>query len=226
MKDHILHTYTENQLFDLIKSSDNIEFVKNIVSKMEPDPVYGSILMGLLNNSLPETRSFVSFIAKTIQPSTYLEVGVRRGWSLGTVVSAAPECEVWAFDEWHENYGGSPNPGPAFIEQEMAKLGYTKPIHFVNGNSHTTLRHFFSENPNMLLDMILIDGDHTVDGAFQDLMDTMSHISINGAVVFDDILDCGGLAGVWNDMIKHFPNFRYYSFLRNKPGVGFAIRVS
>jgi hypothetical protein len=57
-------------------------------------------------------------------------------------------------------------------------------------------------------------------------MDTMAHISVGGAMVFDDIVDCAGLQEVWDNLIISFPNFRYVSYRGNKPGVAFAIRIS
>ncbi|NJO18681.1 MAG: class I SAM-dependent methyltransferase [Thioploca sp.] len=163
----------------------------------------------LIKAGKPETRSFMTFLARQVVPSTFLEVGVRRGWSTAAVAMASPDCQIYAFDEWHENYGGSANPGPQFVQSELSKLGYNKPIIFISGDSHKTLPKFFQENDEKF-DMVLIDGDHSVDGARQDLMDIMPHINVGGVMVFDDIVDCEGLQDVWDGLIKEFPNFRYF----------------
>jgi len=226
MKKHSLLSLTDEQLITMIKSSENISNTNKLHDMISTDPVYGQMVIDLLNRQEPETRAFVTFLANQIVPSTFLEVGVRRGWSTAAVVIASPECEIYAFDEWHMNYGGAPNPGPDFVTEELRKFGYSKPINFISGDSHVTLREFFSKNPDKMVDMILIDGDHSVDGAAQDLMDTMGHVSIGGVMVFDDIVDCMGLQEVWDSLSKSFPNFRYVSYRENKPGVAFAIRIS
>jgi predicted O-methyltransferase YrrM len=226
MKEHDIADLTVDQIFSIVVSKENIDFTKYIISSMATDPIYGPMVIDLLNNNQPETRAFMSYLSKTIGPQTYLEVGVRRGWSAGTVISRSIECEIWAFDEWHANYAGVPNPGPAFVESEMKKLGYSKPIHFMSGDSHKTLQEFFFKNPHQTFDLILIDGDHSPDGARQDLMDTMGSINLGGAMVFDDTVDCAGLQDVWDSLIDSYPNFKYFSFRHNKPGVSFAIRIS
>ncbi len=226
MKANNLSVLTENQLFDAIKSDENINNTLLLEDMIKADPVYGSMVLGLIKAKKPETRAFVTYLARQIIPSSFLEVGVRRGWSTAAVALASPECKIYAFDEWHENYGGSPNPGPQFVQSELAKFGYTKPIHFISGDSHKTLRQFFTDNPSRTVDMVLIDGDHSVDGANQDLRDTMPFINVGGVMVFDDIIDCAGLQDVWDNLANTFPNFRYFSFRENKPGVAFAVRMS
>jgi len=225
MRKHNLLNLDLEQLVTNVKSEDNIKATRNIFTTMSTDPVYGNIALELIDNCKPETRAFLYYVAKEIKPLSYLEVGTRRGWSCGAVVSASPKCEIYAFDEWHENYGGSPNPGPKFVQEEMLKFGYKKPINFINGDSHKTLKEFFANNPDKMFDLMLIDGDHTVDGAWQDLTDTMSHIAINGVMVFDDIVDCDGLNRIWNELKDVYPNFKYLAYTGNKPGVAIAIRV-
>lgn len=225
MKAHTLSTMSERELFEAIKSSENIQNTLLLEDMISTDAVYGPMTLQLIKAGKPETRSFITFLARQIVPLTFLEVGVRRGWSTAAVAIASPDCQIYAFDEWHENYGGSPNPGPQFVQSELSKFGYSKPIVFISGDSHKTLPKFFKEN-NEKFDMILIDGDHSVDGARQDLMDTMLHINVGGAMVFDDIIDCDGLQDVWNSLVNHFPNFKYFSYRDNKPGVACAVRIS
>lgn len=226
MRIHNLHSLTGEELFTKVRSSENIDDTKKLLDMIATDTVYGQMTIDLIKARNPETRTFVTFLARHIVPASFLEVGVRRGWSTAAVALASPECEIYAFDEWHENYGGVPNPGPSFVTEELKKFGYVKPINFISGDSHKTLPDFFNHNPDKLFEMVLIDGDHTVEGATQDLMDTMPHIAVGGAIVFDDIVDCEGLQDVWNRLANHFPNFKYFSYRENKPGVACAIRIS
>ncbi len=224
MRNHNLATLPEKSIIEAVKSSENLNNTLLLEGLMKTDAIYGPMALDLIRQGKPETRSFVTFLARQVVPSNFLEIGVRRGWSTAAVALASPDCQMYAFDEWHENYGGTPNPGPQFVQSELQKLGYTKPIVFISGDSHKTLPSFFRGNKETF-DMILVDGDHTVEGARQDLMDTMPHINVGGVMIFDDIVDGEGLQEVWDDMRKDFPNFRYLSYRDSKPGVAFAIRL-
>lgn len=225
MKVHNLSVLPDANILEAVKSADNIKNTLLLEEMIKTDHIYGARTLDLIKGANPETRAFMTFLARQIVPESFLEVGVRRGWSTAAVVLASPECEVYAFDEWHENYGGAANPGPAFVTSELAKFGYQKSITFVSGDSHKTLPAFFSENPTKMFDMILVDGDHSVDGAMQDLRDTMPHINVGGVMVFDDIVDCAGLQDVWDSLKNIYPNFRYFSYRGSKPGVAFAVRT-
>lgn len=126
-------------------------------------------------------------VSNLIKPNNYLEIGVRRGRSLAAVVVHSPDVNIYAFDMWMDNYGKNPNPGPEFVQREMKKFSYSKHIKFINGNSHETLPKFFQENPNIEFDLITVDGDHSYEGALQDLRDVLPHLTIGGVIVFDDI---------------------------------------
>lgn len=225
MKVHNLSVLPDASILEAVKSADNIKNTLLLEEMIKTDHMYGPRTLDLIKSTNPETRTFMTFLARQVVPGSFLEVGVRRGWSTAAVVLASPECEVYAFDEWHENYGGAANPGPDFVTSELAKFGYKKPITFVSGDSHKTLPEFFAQNPTKMFDMILVDGDHSVEGATQDLLDTMPHINVGGVMVFDDIVDCEGLQGVWDGLKNTYPNFRYFSYRGNKPGVAFAVRT-
>ena len=45
-------------------------------------------------------------ISKLIRPKNYLEVGVRRGRSMSVVAKNSPNCDMYAFDMWIQNYTG------------------------------------------------------------------------------------------------------------------------
>jgi predicted O-methyltransferase YrrM len=140
----------------------------------------------------------------------------------------------------------------------VAKLGYRKRIEFISGDSHKTLPRFFGKGFTGVLaktfgpkrpagfDLITIDGDHSLLGAHQDLVDTMPHCAIGGAVVFDDIVTDGerldpkvvaaergadphgwkDLLGAWRVIQGRFPGYRYFEYTKNPPGIGIAARMS
>lgn len=242
----------------MVAHEENRQFVVQMMQTLTPDPLWTNRILRQVEAGYPETRCFVSWLAREIRPQSYLEVGVRRGFSMAMVASRSPEVEIYGFDLWLANYADVANPGPRFVQSELKKVGYRKRVHFFKGNSHTTLPAFFSNHKvNWLdylglsrarptsFDLITIDGDHSLLGAYQDLVDVLPHCAVGGVVVFDDIapdlalidpvslaaergLDPHGwrdLVGVWHAIQKQFRNFRYLEYVENPPGVGLAIRI-
>jgi predicted O-methyltransferase YrrM len=243
------------ELYQQVAADENCQFVLKIMRALLPDPIWTAPIIEAVESKRIETRCFISWIARELQPKTYLEVGVRRGFSMAMAAARSPKVEIYGFDLWIADYAGSPNPGPRFVQSEMRKIGYAKKIHLINGDSHRTLPAFFRgekasirewlklrwmvRNTPTSFEMIIIDGDHSLLGAYQDLLDTMPYCAVGGVVVFDDILpgalkkeegeaDPHGwsdLLGVWHAIQQHFPNFRYFEYLHDLPGVGVAVRL-
>ena len=166
--------------------------------------------------------------SKTIQPRNYLEIGVRRGRSVCTVVRGCPNVDVVAFDMWVPGYGGMENPGPEFVKAELLRHGHTGTVSFMNGNSHQTIPDFFRQNPQATFDMITVDGDHSEAGALDDLKNVIPHLSVGGVLVFDDIAHPAHpyLLNVWKKAMAIFPFLSSFEFTELGYGVAFAIRKS
>lgn len=243
------------ELYRQVAVDENRQFVLKIMSALHPDPVWTAPIVEAVESKRVETRCFVSWLARELQPKAYLEVGVRRGFSMAMAAARSPEAEIYGFDLWMPNYADSPNPGPDFVRSELQKIGYKKKVHLIDGDSHRTLPAFFrseragiyrwlkfgsaAESRPADFELIMIDGDHSLLGAYQDLLDTMPHCAVGGAVVFDDILpgslkkeegeadphEWSDLLGVWRAAQHRFPNFRYFEYLRDLPGVGVAVRL-
>ncbi len=236
-------------------ADENCRFVLKVMKTLTCDEKWTKPIVEAVEAGRVETRCFVSWLAREMQPKNYLEVGVRRGFSMAMVAARAPEAEIFGFDMWMKDYAGVENPGAAFVKSELRKIGYEKKIHLIEGDSHQTLPAFFGA-PNASLknrlklaltarmrpadfDLVVIDGDHSLLGAYADLLDAMPHCAVGGAVVFDDILpgalgkiegeaDPRGwrdLLGVWRAVREEFPDFRFFEFLADMPGVGLAVRM-
>jgi predicted O-methyltransferase YrrM len=161
-----------------------------------------------------------------IQPRAYLEIGVRRGRSLAMVAATAPETDLYGFDMWAPDYAGMENPGPDFVESELRKIGATGRIQFVSGNSHETLPRFFKENRELQLDLVTVDGDHSDEGARQDLMAVLPRIAPGGALVFDDVSHPlhPNLYKVWSSTLENC-GLPFVSQAYTSLGYGVAVAV-
>jgi hypothetical protein len=74
--------------------------------------------------------------------------------------------------------------------------------------------------------MNTVDGDHSEEGAFDDLYAVIPHLSVGGILVFDDIAHPAHpyLLGVWRKVLAEFPFLAGYEYTAAGFGVAFAIR--
>jgi predicted O-methyltransferase YrrM len=254
-------TVTPDELFHAIGDVENRRFVRRVLDALSMDPVWTHQILDLIAADGIEIRCSLAWLAREMQPTTYLEIGVRRGFSMAMVAARCTKVNIYGFDRWIPGYGGVDNPGPVFVRKELCRVGHSGAVHFIGGNSHSMLPAFFGTrraSPLLRLwvkakyrrrptqfDLITIDGDHSLLGAYRDLVDTMPLCAVGGAVVFDDIaadlstLDPKSiraergedphawrdLLGVWRAAQRRFPNFRYFEYVTIPPGVGLAVRL-
>jgi hypothetical protein len=211
-----------------------------------------------LARALPywDIRTAVRVLASVIQPQTYLEVGTRRGWSLAQVFAEVPEVRAFVFELWVKDYGEARQGDPRSIRAAMQRVigRHRRPqIEFINGSSHETLPAFFAGDPNFIgnpppqeIDLIAVDGDHSLLGAWWDLLDLMPRVALGGALVFDDLeyagdddarvamskhnrpplpSHLGTLADVWDYTKTLYPNFLFFDTTRQRFRAGIALRI-
>lgn len=170
----------------------------------------------------------VAAAALLIKPTSYLEIGVRRGRSMAAAAAASRKCELFGFDMWMTDYAGMENPGPDFVRAELRKVGHSGPSAFVDGDSHMTLPKFFAEQPERRLSMVTVDGDHSDEGALQDLRDVLPRLEVGGVVIFDDINHPAhpNLRAVWRQAISEAPfPIHTHEYASLGYGVAFGIRA-
>jgi predicted O-methyltransferase YrrM len=167
----------------------------------------------------------LSGITKNIPINSYLEIGVRTGRSMATVVKNANSCEIVGFDLWIKDYAGMKNPGPEDVKELMNRFGHIGNIELISGDSTKTVPNYFNANPDKYFDLITVDGDHRIKGAKKDLKNIMPRLKIGGFLVFDDISSPHHpyLSGLWESLVKSNPKFETYEF--NSVGLGVAVAV-
>lgn len=203
--------------------------VLDALSFMAPDdankPRLQSWLLAGLTDGTPTVclHTAVRGLARTLQPRRYLEIGVRRGWSLIQVAQECPSCEITGVDGWIANYADAPNPGPDFVREEVGRLA---PSFFGALGFVPDLRYL----PVSDYDMVTVDGDHRGWAAWVDLAFGLCRVAVGGAVVFDDLLDAsddGGpftLRGAWERAKAEFGDeFTWQEFDGIVP-IGVAVR--
>lgn len=118
----------------------------------------------------------------------YLEIGTREGDSLRVVLEENDGSleSVWLADTWGTEYGGTGRGGHLHIEQLLDDFDFEGRSVFLDGDSHVTIPALMPEQAEAF-DLILVDGDHSYDGAKADLENVWPLIRPGCPVVFHDI---------------------------------------
>lgn len=223
----------------------------------EDDPNLDDLLKSFersLQSRIPywDVRVSVRAAAVAMRPASYLEIGVRRGWSLGQVFDVCPGVHAFACDVWVPDYAGAQGD-PDYVLGKVGGItagGQTQQVTFLNGNSHELLPDFFAgrlqaQMPAAGFDLVTVDGDHTLLGAWWDLLDVFPNVSVGGAVIFDDLDNagdparadmtsahdrpdlppCESLLDVWLALQGRYPNFVFLSPSHSPFATGIAFRV-
>lgn len=173
---------------DLLGSLDVTADVLSTLDLLAPDdankpPLLRWLLEGL-ERSEPriELRTAVRGLARMLQPASYLEIGVRRGWSLVQVAIECSACVITGVDSWIPDYGGAANPGADFVTSEVRRVApeFTGPLSFAPDLRQLPLSDY---------QLITVDGDHRGWAAYVDLAHGLSRLAPGGALVFDDLVD-------------------------------------
>lgn len=150
----------------------------------------------------------LAFFATKLQPKSYLEVGVRTGGSMVQVLGAAYPERVVAIDLWDGNYASFPNYleyTKKQLQDFQLKSGKTYNIEYIQGNSHEKLKSLIKQSKTF--DLITIDGDHSLEGAQEDLEDAFLLLAERGAIIFDDIIHASFpfLLGLAHSFVANHP---------------------
>jgi len=158
-------------------------------------------------------------------PQNVMEIGSRTGLSVCQLLSSYLDTSgvrVVLFDLWNDGISS-----PDLIKTHLNHLGiHTKLIEFYQGDSHQTVPKFLETNTDKF-DWILVDGDHSPEGAMDDLENIVGVVSPGGVIVFDDLCEFDGvkLMPTWLQFKeKHLEEFTWHQDLNGK-GVGWAVKI-
>ena len=123
-------------------------------------------------------------VAVWTKPQRYLEIGVNEGDSLRVVLDATNLEFLALCDIWDDTYGGKGWGSHTHIETILKECKYNGEVEFLDGNSHLLIPDY---KPSENFGLILVDGDHSYNGAWMDLMNAWKLLKKEGYIVFDDL---------------------------------------
>jgi predicted O-methyltransferase YrrM len=221
---------------ELALKAESLEKSIEILKRMEPD-AYVDYLMEYYSVGLKrfgdawryaDIVTVLGASAQLLTPRTYLEIGVRRGRSMGIVAALCPDCDLVGFDLWVADYAGMANPGPDFVSREMQRVGHRGKLQLISGDSHVTVPRYIEQHPDRYFDLVTVDGDHSRKGARQDLLTVIPRINLGGILVFDDLCHPAHpyLRDVWQGVVGTDDRFATWDFTELGYGVAVAVRKS
>lgn len=122
----------------------------------------------------------LSKIGAEQKPQSYLEVGTYEGDSLRALLDTCTPERIVVCDKW-DGYRQVMN------RDHIVALLDGLNVEYLDGDSHKLLPEFAKVN-DRAFDLILVDGDHTAKGAWDDLKDCWPMVKVGGVLLFDDLL--------------------------------------
>jgi len=162
-------------------------------------------------------------IARQKKIDAYLEVGVCWGHSLKCLLDVQTPWRLTLCDSWGGEYGGESFGGPTHIERLLDALKYPNKVTFLNGNSHELLK-----TVTETFDLITVDGDHSPEGAMEDLKDCWPLLEVGGMLVFDDLMHPSHpeLLDVFHTFVKDIGTSHLTMYEDHSPmGVGVLCKI-
>ena len=159
-------------------------------------------------------------ICKLLNPKTIVEIGVRAGYSSWAFFQACPDATIYGFDNNCGKHGGQ---GGEKGEYKRWAKKILAPYHFKSFNLDTQI---VNKLPLVdEIDFMHIDGDHTRQGVYNDLVLALKHVKAGGYILIDDIDYIPEVLEGVSDFIRlykreiehiYLPSFRGEMLIRKK----------
>lgn len=126
---------------------------------------------------------FIYALARSLAPGSYLEIGSRYGYSLATIYLGAKESlkQVTSID-LQEYEKGSQD----YAMKNLLGAGYKGGYEFFAGSSHDP--EIKKKVRGRLYGLVNVDGDHSYEGALEDILFYWNNVKPGGFMIVDDVL--------------------------------------
>jgi predicted O-methyltransferase YrrM len=163
-------------------------------------------------------------IINTYKPLIAMEIGFNAGHSASAFLSSFNDLLLVSFDLGRHNYIN--------LAKELIDYKYPDRHTLVIGDSRKTVPEFYRHNPDIVFDMIFIDGGHMDDIPEKDIINSIKMADRETIIVIDDIVYNPELQDRWNieptkalqklindNILKEIKHYEYYK------GVGMSVCI-
>jgi len=131
-------------------------------------------------------QTFLFDLIREEKPSRILEIGFNAGHSACCFLNANPDAEMISFDICRH---GTEQPAYEVLSKYFN-------LTLIEGDSTTTVPSYFAENNTSMFDFIFVDGGHSNDVPYLDILNTLPYLNNNGVVLIDDADSSAVRAGI------------------------------
>ena len=173
-----------NLRYNCIKNIIDSKFIESSFPQIKNYLIEGDSGLTAYNNlGIDDYYNYYYSYGKYFSAKNILEIGVRYGYSLISIVKGAQEFKSFANAVGIDNQ--SYEKGSERVAYENIK-SVTDKFKLINADSQkiTDLRKSVGD---MRFDLIHVDGDHSYKGCLHDLNITKEMLTDNGVIVIDDI---------------------------------------
>ncbi len=141
------------------------------------------------------------------RPFNYLGIGVQEGGCVERVALANPYINLTLCDTWMHEHGGTGRGNHDHVEYKLIEAGHLGERVYLDGPSQRLIPEL-PDRPTF--DLSYVDGDHSYEGAFTDLVETW--LRTRGVMIVHDIRfeDVGRAFFRWTDCADGYRSMRYY----------------
>lgn len=181
-----------------------IEWIRSEAGSSNPDYFICEKSGGLRLQQVPEEYAGVLFEIKSLNPKSYLEIGIGNGGSWMT-------CSYFLKNTLEKSNAVDNLSYYQSINQKMEEIKFVedflksiiKDVSFFNSDSKIFLDSHFEK-----YDVIFIDGDHGYEGVKSDFIKCLKNINPGGVMIFHDIVSVGapGVVKFWEEIKNEYKN--------------------
>jgi predicted O-methyltransferase YrrM len=155
-------------------------------------------------------------LARDAHGGPVAEIGRFKGGSTVVFATALPDgIELWSYDlhvALRPDMTGEQLD--AELRDALGRLGLAHKVHLLVGDSRTV------EPPPEPLSLLLIDGDHSYEGAKADFARWREFVRPGGHVLFHDAVDTGGYGNVYPGVTRAVAEVDGDPVWKRQPGAG------
>ena len=122
-------------------------------------------------------------LGKTLEPASYLEIGTRYGYSLVSLYLGAKNTlsQITSIDlqEYKER-------SQSYAKSNLLAKDYKGRYEFLIGSSHDD--QIREKVKDRLYDLVFVDGDHSYQGAMEDIIFYWNNVAPGKLMIIDDVL--------------------------------------
>lgn len=205
-----MHKYKKNDVIAFYKSNDDklndIDIIRNDI---QPQDFNADYLQGR------DTYCWYYSLASIVRPRVIAEIGSRFGYSLKAMILGAEKFTdsynliIFSFD--NESYEKN-------CSHKIDKmLSNTKTRHLVqikDTQNCNVLPLQFNECEKFKADLFHVDGDHSIQGTYHDLLLAKEQLNDDGVILLDDIdtQECPGVKAAMMLFLGDYPEFKWDYF--------------